>query len=171
MSDEESTFNFKPLDQLIKALASKGYQTKIGILGSKDARTSENGKTPSNATIGNYHEQLQQAAGTEAGSTKLKRRSFLRMPLTQYLPEKLKKAGLLNKKDLEIIVKEGNTKQLAEKVGVVGVATVLEAFDTAGFGTWEDLAPSTWARKKVKQILVETHQLRDSIDFRVEENQ
>lgn len=174
MSDQDSEFNFKPLDNLIKALASKGYTVKIGILGSKDSRTSENGVN-SNATIGNFHEQkpsegAQTAAETEHGSTKIPRRSFLRMPLSLHLPEKLKEAGLLNQKDLEIIVKQGDTKQLAQKVGVLGVATVLEAFDTNGFGTWPALAPATLQRKKVKQTLVETHQLRDSIDFRVEEN-
>jgi len=168
MSDQDSEFNTKLLDNLIKALSSKNYTVKIGILGSKDSRTSEDGAN-SNATVGNFHEQLIEGAGTENGTTKIPRRSFLRMPLTQFLPAKLKEAGLLNKKDLEIIVKQGDTKQLAQKVGVLGVATVLEAFDTNGFGTWAPLAPITLKYKKVKQTLVETHQLRDSIDFRVEE--
>jgi len=168
MSDQDSEFNFKPLDNIIKALASKGYTTKIGILGSKDARTSENGIN-SNATVGNFHEQLEQGTGQEFGGTKIPRRSFLRMPLSLFLAPKLKEAQLFNNKDLEIIAKQGNTKALAEKVGALGVATVLEAFDTNGFGTWQALSPRTLKRKKIKQTLVESEQLLHSIDFRVDQ--
>lgn len=168
MSDQDSEFNFKPLNNLIKALMSKQCTVKIGILGKKDARSPTPGEssTLSNATIGAAHEY---------GTSKIPRRSFLRMPITEHLPEKLKDAGLLDKKHIEEVIKNGNFKQYTQQIGVLGVATVLEAFDTEGWGTWTALSEARLKqrakRNQGSQILVvpDSHQLRDSIDFRVEE--
>jgi len=65
------------------------------------------------------------------------------------------------------MVKEGDIRPTLERIGIVGVATVLDAFDTEGFGTWAPLADRTLASKKVKQILTETQSLRDSISYEV----
>lgn len=168
MSDQDSEFNFKPLDNLIKALVSKQCTVKIGILGNKDARKpidGESGST-SNATVG---------AAQEHGTSKIPRRSFLRMPIAEHLPGKLKDAGLLDKKHMEDIIKNGSFKEYTRQIGTLGVATVLEAFDTGGFGTWPELSQARLKQRAKKnqgsQILVvaDSHQLRDSIDFRVEE--
>lgn len=153
MSDDETTLNTKVLESLIKALKENNYVTRVGILGGKDART---GASNSNATIGAAH---------EFGTTKIPRRSFLRMPLENQFSKELEKAGLMNEKDINQIIKDTSMLSFAKKIGGIAVATILKAFDTAGFGTWKPLKDETMEKKKVKQILVESHQLRDSIIF------
>ena len=61
---------------------------------------------------------------------------------------------------LERVIEEGSIQAWIEKVGIVGVETVLEAFATGGFGQCK---PSNMDHKKNKQTLVETQQLRNSI--------
>ena len=155
MSDEDTTYNSKPLDELLKAMKSKSVTAKIGILGQKDSRTTtEKNGTTSNATVGAAH---------EFGTSKLPQRSFLRMPIAEMLPKKLEEAGALDENALKQVMKNGFGNYV-EKIAILGVATVLEAFDTGGYGTWK---PSDMERKKVKQTLVETQQLRDSISYEI----
>lgn len=162
MSEEESTFNTTGLDELRKMISSNKCTAKLGILGDKDSRTSKEAGAESNATIG---------ARLEFGSMKNgKVFSFLRMPVTGYLDKQIAKPGFFNQKDIDLAIQRKSLKNMIEKIAVAGLGVVLEAFNTGGFGTWPDLEPSTWAQKKVKQKLVETHQLRDSISFEIEEN-
>ncbi len=164
MSDEESTFNTKAFDDLITALKSNKYTVKIGILGDKNIRESKDGSN-SNATIGAAH---------EFGSAHLPIRSFLRMPLSEYFPKKLEASGILDNDAIEEAIKEKSFRSLTKKVAVMAVATVLEAFNTGGFGKWPALSPARLAQRaklnQGAQILVvpDSHQLRDSIDYRIE---
>ncbi len=161
MSDEESTYNTSGLDELIKMASSNKCTAKLGILGDKDSRTSKEAGAESNATIG---------ARLEFGSMKNgKVFSFLRMPVTEFLDKQIAKPGFFNQKDIDLAIQRKTLKNMIEKIAVAGLAIVLEAFDTGGFGRWPDLEPSTWAKKKVKQKLVESHQLRDAVSFEIEE--
>lgn len=154
MSDDSIELNTRGLDQLVKAMKGKGVTAKVGILGTKNVRSAKSGST-SNATIGAAH---------EFGTTKLPQRSFLRLPLQLELPEKLQAAGAFNKDTIKEVVRTGTFRQWVEKIAIMAVSTVQEAFDTAGFGRW---IASNMDRKKVKQTLVETGQLRDSITYEV----
>lgn len=151
---DNDEFDFSKLDSLIKNLKTNKTTVKVGILGAKNARDD----TVGNATIGAAH---------EFGTVDLPQRSFLRMPITEQLPKELEKAGVVTQKDIEGIIKENGIRNFAKKIGILAVATVLKAFDSGGFGTWKELSKATLAKKKVKQILVETHQLRDSITYEV----
>ncbi len=51
--------------------------------------------------------------------------------------------------------------------GIMAENIVQDAFDTAGFGKWQPLAPGTLELKETKTILVETTQLRKSIISKV----
>jgi len=166
MSDEESYINTKPFDDLVKALVSNKYQVKIGILGDKNVRDPAKGDGgTSNATIGAAH---------EFGSAHLPIRSFLRMPMTEEFPKKLEASGILDNDALEQAIKDKSFRQVIKKIAVMGVATVLEAFDTGGFGKWPALSPARLAQRAKKnqgaQILVvaDSHQLRDSITYAIE---
>jgi hypothetical protein len=66
------------------------------------------------------------------------------------------------------VVKNQSAQIILMKLGVLAKAIILQAFDTRGFGRWK---PSQMQYKKVKQTLVETQQLRNSINFRVKEVQ
>ncbi len=157
---DDVELNMKPLEQILKALKSNKVTAKVGILGSHDSRSGPG--INSNATIGAIH---------EFGSSKVPQRSFLQMPLTDHLPKKLNNSNLFSDAQVNEIIKTADIKPWVEKIAIMGVATVMEAFDTRGFGTWPDNADSTKAAKMRKwnasQVLVETQQLRDSINYEV----
>lgn len=156
MSDEDNEFNSRGLDQILKAMKGKAVNAKIGILGQGNVRSPDSAKSStSNATVGAAH---------EFGTTMLPQRSFLRMPIAEKLPKRLEESGAFTLDALKEVIKEGSFEPYVEKMAIAGVAVVLEAFDTGGFGQWK---PSNMDYKKVKQTLVETHQLRDSISYEV----
>lgn len=175
-------FDTKALDTIIKSL-KKVPVARVGILGSgKNGRspevaagiakgTSANSRTKarakaagadglSNASIGAAHEY-------GSPSRNLPMRSFLRVPLYLELDKQLQKAGALDETTLKKVVAEGSAVAFMKKVAIVAHGIVLQAFDTGGFGTWAPLKDKTMNAKQNKQILVETHQLRDSVTWEV----
>lgn len=144
-------FSTKGLDQILKALKGKQPYARIGVLGTSAGR----GGGPSNAEIGAAH---------EFGTSTLPVRSFLRMPLTENLDKRLASAGAFNKDALNRLVKEGSMVSWVEKLAILAEAIVGEAFDSGGFGRWK---PSDMSRKKIKQTLIESQQLRNSITSEV----
>ncbi len=151
-------YNTQKLRQLIEALAA-APSVKVGILGNSQR---DDPSEESNSTIGWRHE-----FGIPAGSAPLPQRSFLRMPLHNYLQKELVSKKVFSQTNINKIVREKSTRSLMEKIGVLGVGVVLKAFDSGGFGTWAPLSQYTLDRKKTTQILVETQQLRNSIDYEV----
>jgi len=143
------------LDRLAKALKAKVPTVKVGILGSNNARSDG---SASNATIGATH---------EFGTTVVPMRSFLRIPLSTYLEKGLQSSGAFTKRAIETVIAEKSLLPWVEKMGIEAVGIVLDAFDSNGFGSWAPLMPETLAHKQVKQTLVETQQLRDSITYEV----
>lgn len=140
--------DFKQLDLFVKAIDSN-LVVKVGILGRKAGRT--DGEGQSNADIGFIH---------EFGTSKIPRRSFLRMPLFQYSTDILsmvKKAGALKK------LAAGKTIEVLADLGIACENVILRAFDAAGWGDWAPNAPSTIRRKGSSAPLIDTGQLRRSI--------
>lgn len=152
--------NTKGLDDLLKAMKKQGVTAQVGIIG-PDATAMHydddgNSSGMTNAEIGAVHEY---------GLGGFPVRSFLRVPLSKNLPKALTRAGLFKKDVLKESLAAGSFVPIAEKMGIVGVAVVMEAFANGGAdGEWP---PSDMTRKKVKQTLVETTQLRDSITSKV----
>lgn len=151
--DADFTFDTRKLDKLMVALKGNLPSVKIGVLGGKNARSK--GPGHSNAEIGAKH---------EFGDEGLPIRSFLRMPITNELGKYLEKSGAFTKEALDQVIAVGSLQAWIEKVGISGVAVVLEAFNTGGYGAWK---PSNMALKETKQTLVETQQLKDSISYEV----
>ncbi len=164
------TVSSKSLKQLIKALSGNLPEARVGILGSstrkQEAEVSHESitrmkgqkqapKPVSNATIGAAH---------EFGSAKLPKRSFLREPITDHLQERLDIAGAFDETKLKKVIADGSILEWMKKIAVTAEGIVLEGFDTGGFGKWK---PSEMKFKKVKQTLVETTQLRNSITSEV----
>lgn len=161
MSNEAADVKVEGLDKLIKALGmKKPPQARVGILGTHNARSSKDSKANSNATIGAAH---------EFGTTKIPMRSFLRIPISENLNKRLESSGALDKDVLDQVIKAGTIIPWLTNVAILAQSIVLEAFDTNGFGKWKPLNPKTLERKKVKQTLVETQQLRNSITYEVKE--
>lgn len=140
------------LDKLIKALKGRPPNGRIGILGDKNYR---GGKVNSNAIVGAAHEY---------GTSKLPIRSFLRVPLSEFLGQRLEAYGAVDKEAFKEVLKVGSFVPWMKKVMVLAEGVVADAFDTNGFGAWK---PSNMAHKKNQQTLVETQQLRNSITSEV----
>lgn len=154
MSDNDS-FEYKDsgLDAILKAMEDKLPVAKVGILGDKNQREGDN----SNAEVG---------ARAEFGIG-VDQRSFLRTPIIENFQKYLDKAmSKKDKDDVKEIIKEKSLISFVKRLGVIGEAVVLDAFDTGGFGKWK---PSNMKYKKNHQTLVETQQLRNSITSEIEE--
>lgn len=165
------------LAKIYEALNST-HTLRVGILGEK-AAVNHKGSDLTNAEIG---------AIQEFGSVtnNIPKRSFLAMPLETKLPQILRKKEV--SKAFEKCLEEGNLDDFLEKLGEDCVGIVKDAFETGGYGTWEENAPITltggWMRNKVTgevfhvkgklpetKPLINTRQLRDSITYEVTENE
>ena len=146
--------NLKGLDQLQKNLRTK-LVAKLGVFASDNARD-DGGLT--NAEIGARHEFGVISEG-------LPRRSFLRDPIEIKRKELLATAQKVIKAN---IAKEGGAEKIFELIGIAGEAIVQEAFETGGYGTWQELSAFTKAKKGSSQILIESSQLRKSVISKVE---
>lgn len=146
--------NVQGLEQLLKALKAKPPVGRVGILGDRNQRT---GSEKSNAEIGAFH---------EFGTSRLPVRSFLRVPLIDHLDKRLKASGAFDESVLARIVAEGTFRPWVQLMTLEAEGVVLDAFATGGFGKWP---PSDMTHKKVKQTLVETQQLRNSITSDVQD--
>jgi phage gpG-like protein len=149
---DDIKLNIKPLEHLINSFRGKLPIVRVGILGD----TARN-KGKSNAEVGAAH---------EFGTSKLPIRSFLRMPLTDYLNKYLDDSGAFDKNSLNKVVKNGSLIPWMEKVAVVAENVVMDAFDTKGFGKWPSWKNPNYMNN-TGQVLVDTQQLRNSITSEV----
>jgi hypothetical protein len=152
--DGVSTYKIDGLDKLIKALGATLPVVKVGILGDKNVR---NGKNPSNATVGAFH---------EFGTENLPIRSFLRVPIGEHLQSYMVKSGALSNSTIKDVIATGSVVPWVQKIGMIAEQIVADAFNTGGFGKWK---ASNMDSKKNHQTLVETQQLRNSITSEVKE--
>ena len=152
MADDNTIYlNTKGLDQMIKALTKNIPTIKVGVMGDKEDRAQ--GKT--NSLVGAAHEY---------GTSRLPRRSFLRVPLTNFLNKEVEKAGGFDKDMFAEVVRKGSILPWMKKIAIMAEKIVLGAFNSAGYGAWK---PSNMKYKKTKQTLVETQQLVKSIGSEV----
>ena len=131
----EITGDFSQLEKLIKGLKEK-HSVDIGVF--KDA------KTPDGQSVAEY------GAYNEFGSvtTKLPKRSFIRMPLEAKQGDIARYAEGRARAHVE----SGDIKAIFEDIGIAGQAKIQEAFDTAGWGAWPPDADSTVSRKGSRRI-------------------
>ncbi len=148
-----TSVNTDALKSIIKALKGKKPKARVGILGTTTRRDGN-----SNAFIGACH---------EFGTSTIPQRSFLRMPISEKLPGALEASGAFSEQSINEIIQSGSLVPWVQKIAILGERIVLDAFHTSGFGRWAPLKPETMERKRVKQILVETQQLRNSITSEV----
>lgn len=146
-NDQETTYKDYGLKNLIKALSGDIPKAKVGVLGDHNIR--QDGE--SNATIGLKH---------EFGEGKLPQRSFLRQPLIEHLQAAMDESGVFDQNLVKRCIKESSLLEFVKKIGLIAENVVLVGFDTGGYGKWK---ASNMAHKVIKQTLVETTQLRDSI--------
>lgn len=171
------TLKLDGLNKVYQALNST-HTLSVGIMGDK-ASVNHEGSELTNAEIGAIQE-----LGSVAN--RIPRRSFLEMPLNHRLPEFLNKS--IVRKAFERALKQGKLDEFLEELGEGCVAIVKDAFETSGYGSWTPNKPITieggWMHNKVSgklvyvegkapetKPLIHTRQLRDSITYRVDENE
>lgn len=160
------------LDKLsvMRSSLMAAMSTDVGVLGHKAGRVeagkltkagghkkSDKASDLTNADIGLLHEK-------GSLSQHIPRRSFLLMPLEQ------ESFDLNNtRKALWHAFVTGKTtlREAYKQLGIAAEIVIQKAFETGGFGRWRALADSTKARKHSSAILIDTAQLRKSIDSRV----
>jgi hypothetical protein len=148
MKQTKVTFNIDGLKELRRAVGGT-LMTRVGVLGSKNARDGEMG----NADIGLVHEFGSEAAGIPP-------RSFLRMPLETHRAELLKG---MSTKAVQDAMDSGQYRKVFQILGVKAEEIVQQAFSTAGFGKWPKLKPSTIDAKGSAAPLIDTGQLRRAV--------
>jgi hypothetical protein len=160
--------DFTRLNKLVEELGKK-YYVDIGILGEE---TYSDGKI-NLAGIGSVQEFGSRDKRTPE-------RSFIRMPLQTGQEDIEKQVGVNFQKNLE----DGNIKQIFKEIGIAGENRIQDAFDTGGFGTWQENAQITihggWMSRYGKSFfvkgkesetpLVDTGALAQSITSKVGSN-
>lgn len=156
--DSEVKGDFTKLEKLVEGL-SKSLYVDVGILGENHA-TVEGGLTI--AGIGAVHEFGTDKAG-RGRSTTIAERSFIKMPLETgqvYIEKSIAPR-------MEKLLLDGDIETIFKLIGISGEARIQEAFETGGFGTWEELAESTILAKGSDSILIDEGVLRKSISSKV----
>ena len=148
----KKNFKLRGLNKVLKGLKGN-YYTKVGILGTKDNRASTGKEAASNAEIGVVQ---------EFGSFKnnIPARSFLRMPLIEKRKE-LIAAAAKERRRLERGLVKGGVKQLFALIGLKAEEIIQKAFESGGFGKWQEL------KHRDGTPLIDTGQLRRSITSKV----
>jgi phage gpG-like protein len=137
------------LDKMVEQLG-RTYVTRVGILGSKNARSGKSGGDMTNAELGMIHE-----LGSETAN--IPPRSFLVMPL------ELKKGELMSVFQtgaMKAALDNGDIKKAHQLLGLKAEEIVQQAFSTGGFGQWPALKPATVAHKGSSAILIDQGELR-----------
>jgi hypothetical protein len=168
-------------DKLLRRVAkdftdSEGIYVKVGIIGEKAVRLNMEGESDlTNADIGAIHE-----FGSEDGQHPPKR-SFLITPITDHLKPYLDKLGDNPFKRFGKIGYEDLMNKWMKEIGLACKKISQKAFTNEGYGLWKtsqrvqaninrnlkDGMSIAKADKTSGDTLVDTAQLRDSIDFEV----
>lgn len=157
---DDDTVNVRGLEKLLKALKAKPPSSRVGIIGSPPREKKDGEKSaPTNAEVGATH---------EFGTSTHPVRSFLRVPISENLQKEMQARGLLNKDTLAEVIKLGSILPWMTEVALSAEACVLDAFDTGGNGKWPAWKTPNYTNN-AGQLLVDTHQLRDSITTAVKE--
>lgn len=158
-ADSDIELNTKALDQLIKAFGDNIPTIKIGVLGNGARSIQGKGSSPTNAEIGAAHE-------FGAPAHKLPMRSFLRMPLNTRLSDYMENAGLFKEQTIKDFIKTGSIETFIKLTGELALNVVRDAFETGGFGKWAKWKDPSYTNNS-GMLLVDSHQLRDSISYEV----
>ncbi len=125
-------------------------KVQVGVLSDEPRRDGKD-----NAAIGLEHE-----FGNY--SERLPQRSFLLMPLEKHM-----RLDELSASEWFKLFMDKNPRPMLHALGDLAEDTIQTAFDTGGFGEWPGLSPRTIAGKGHDTILVDTTDLRGSIEHRI----
>lgn len=149
--------DLKGLEQLQENLKTK-LVAKVGIF-ADDNQRDDGGLT--NVQVGARHEFGVISEG-------LPRRSFLKDPIELQRKELLKKAGEIIRANLD---QPDGDEKIFELIGAFGESIVQDAFDTGGYGTWQELSDRAINKKGSASILIDSGQLRRAVISKVDKRE
>jgi len=171
----EINLDLKKLDKLTKKIKDDlgKHYVKVGVLSAKNNRDNDDDSGMTNAKLAAVHE-----FGSRDG--RIPERSFLRLTAEKRGDEMSDFIANNEKAIIEKVMK-GQTKDIYKQLGAKWVSYINECFETEGFGTWPDLADSTYWMKLEQfeesypdskkefnpKILQDTGQLERSIMYEV----
>ena len=154
---DPDTVNVVGLEKLLKALKAKPPVARVGVLAAENARSGSAG----NATIGAVHEYGAPGRG-------IPQRSFLRVPISEHLQEQMESGELVGEAETKEVLKQGSVVPWLNKVAGIALQVVKTAFQTGGYGKWAPWKDPNY-ENNTGMLLVDSHQLRDSITKDVKE--
>ena len=149
---DDSTLELKGLEDLVKALNQKAPVIRIGIMGDHNAR--KDGST-TNSEVGAAH---------EFGTSKMAKRSFLRVPISDNLNNKMEESHMFNKEQMRDVIKNKDITPWLKTVGVIAFSIVQEGFASNGYGKWAPYKDPNYKNKTGMKLVNDTD-LRDSITW------
>lgn len=158
MESKSVKLDTKVLDTIKTLFENQMPSIRVGVLGAKANRADKE----NNAYIGLIHE-----FGRLKRTPKIPKRSFLRMPLNEKFPDKLKENESYLKGIFEEGLKNNSLLKVWKTIGQMAVDVIKMAFVTKGYGKWKGNAQSVIDKKGVDSPLVDTTQLQNSITYKV----
>lgn len=89
-------------------------------------------------------------------------RSFIRTPLSLFLPEAIESVKIATSQDIQF-----DPEEIANILGQTGVEVINEAFETQGFGQWLPHQSKEYAKNNDNPVLDKTGKMRNSINYEV----
>ena len=89
-------------------------------------------------------------------------RSFIRTPLSLFLPEAIESVKMLNSQDVQF-----DPEEVANILGQTSVEVINEAFETQGFGQWLPHQNEEYAKDNDNPVLDKTGKMRNSIGYEI----
>ena len=155
VGDSVISGDFDILNKLIKELKTD-YFVDIGILGSGE-------RSESGESVPEYGAKQEYGSDQAGRGPKIPKRSFIKMPLQT----KQKEISSDVEKKFQKHIEEGDVKGIFKDIGIAGEKQIQLAFESGGFGTWQQLSEETIQRKKSDAILIDEGTLRKSITSEV----
>lgn len=100
--------------------------------------------------------------GEEIKVKGLPARSFIRMPLSLFLPEAIESVKIATGQGIKF-----NPEKVAEILGQTSVEVINDAFETQGFGQWIDHQSPQYIAHNDNPVLDKTGKMRNSIGYEV----
>lgn len=153
----KSNVNLKALDAL-RSLFDGEKEVRVGIMGSDVPRPEDDGQI-NNAELG-----MVQEFGSITNN--IPSRSFLRMPISTK-QKQIAEQVVKGRGKIEEGIADGNADAAYDVLAVAAEAVVQQAFETGGYGKWQQNKPDTIKRKGSSAPLIDSGELRSKVTSKV----
>lgn len=168
MTKVENNINYTGIKSIIEEM-SKEYTVQVGMLadgGGSDNIVDRDGKEHNDTDYAGLGAKMEYGSPAE----RIPARSWLQMPLEKRNKEIIKETKMgYSGKELKYAIENKiiDLQSLAIILGAKTVEQIQEAFDTKGFGEWEENAPLTIKLKGSAMPLIDTGAFRSRVRAKI----